>query len=201
MTSMTTASDTAPADGKPRRRLRRRPLADRFWEKVDKNGPTVRPELGPCWIWTGSRQKKGHGHIHLDGRKKEKTNRVSFFLHHGRWPDPDLWVLHSCDNPPCVNPAHLREGTPQDNVDDRDSRNRFVPLRGDLNGSRIHPERVPRGEASGVSKLTSADVLDIRRRFLAGEKNLTLLGKMYGVYRTTVARILSRKSWAHLEDE
>ena len=174
----------------------RRPMADRFWSKVNKTGPTVRPELGQCWTWIGSRQKKGHGHIRV-GKRTEKAHRVSYFLHHGRWPEQ--WVLHKCDNSSCVNPKHLYEGTPQNNVDDRDSRSRFVPLRGPDNGMYRRPELAARGESHGMSKLTESIVSEIRRRFFSGERNKSELARRFGVHRRTIHSVLIGGTWSHVE--
>ena len=96
-----------------------RPIADRFWERVDKTGD--------CWLWTGSLNATGYGTIGKGGRGNGiyLAHRVSFELHHGPIPD-GLFVIHSCDNPPCVNPAHLRAGTSRDNMQDAISRGRWT---------------------------------------------------------------------------
>jgi hypothetical protein len=101
------------------------PLADRFWPNVNKDGPTVRVECGPCHVWIGgSLGEGGYGGIPVrqdDGTyRNEYAHRVAFLLAHGRWPDP--CALHHCDNPPCGKvvddehgPAHIFEGTIADN--------------------------------------------------------------------------------------
>lgn len=83
-----------------------------------------------CWEWQGTRQQSANGEPAYGlvlGRAY--AHRVSYYLHHGTLP-PDALVLHSCDNPPCVNPAHLRAGDHLDNVRDMVERGRhFTPWR------------------------------------------------------------------------
>jgi hypothetical protein len=81
-----------------------------------------------CWEWTGNRQKPGirnqlpYGIFHAQGSQMG-AHRASYIIHNGPILG-GLHVLHSCDNPGCVNPQHLRLGTPKDNTLDRLARNR-----------------------------------------------------------------------------
>jgi hypothetical protein len=140
---------------------------ERFWNKVDKieNG---------CWNWTASVRKDGYGQFQLHGAPKS-AHRVAWFFKHGRWPN-DL-LLHSCDNPRCVNPSHLREGTHQDNMRDRSARGRCA-----RNG----------GEACGRAKLTAAQVSDIRKA--AGTQRA--IAAAYGVTQSLVSQIQRGVVWA-----
>ncbi len=78
----------------------------------------VRPS--GCWEWTRYRLPSGYGRIHIDGRM-ENAHRASYEEFVGPIP-VGLHVLHACDNPPCINPAHLRVGTNAENVRDREAR-------------------------------------------------------------------------------
>lgn len=95
---------------------------DRFWTKTDKRGDDE------CWPWLGSCHPKGHGYHSVDG-KVTYAHRYALELHLGRKLVPGAMACHHCDNPPCVNPAHIYEGTAQSNVDDMWRRGRANPGR------------------------------------------------------------------------
>lgn len=107
---------------------------ERFW-----NGT-------PCWEWSAKRNEDGYGWFRLAGQA-QGAHRAAYKLLIGE--PGKLHVLHRCDNPPCVNPAHLWLGTNLDNIHDRDAKGRQVALRGDQHYARTNPERLARGERHG----------------------------------------------------
>jgi hypothetical protein len=140
----------------------------------------VRADLSGCWIWVGSKSRKGYGRMR-EGPRNSKiiaAHRVSWTLHKGPIPS-GLFVLHRCDNPACVNPAHLFIGTYADNNADRDSKGRHRPLR---------------GEANGMSKLTKEAVLAIR----ADRRTSVAIAPEFGVSQSLVRLIKNRKAWSHV---
>jgi HNH endonuclease len=138
-----------------------------FWAKIDRRGPDE------CWPWIGGRRVREYGGAWFEG-KRQVASRVAFFLAHGRWPDN---ARHSCDNPPCCNPAHIIEGDQQANMDDKVARG-----------------RQSRGEALKQSKLTAETVRKIRGSPLDHE----MAALAYGVDSSTICRIRNRRTWRHV---
>ena len=110
-----------------------RPLSERFWSKVNKNGtiPPHCPNIGECWLWTGHIIVGGYGRLSVGHGIQEFAHRLSYMLHYGNIPN-GCFVCHRCDNPPCVRPDHLFIGTHTDNMRDMIAkgrkRNQFSPL-------------------------------------------------------------------------
>lgn len=158
----------------------------RFWAKVDKNGPTVRPELGPCWLWTGSRMNRVYGDKRYDygqlgyrwpdgSHRPMRAHVASFFIHNGRLPEGGMNVCHRCDNPPCVNPAHLWEGTTAENIHDAQSKGRM----------RIAPPTPPK---ETYVTATSEQGYTIRQARKARKLSIYDIGELIGADYTQVHR-------------
>lgn len=165
----------------------------RFWIKVDKNGPIhpYFPELGNCWVWTKGKTK-GYGSFRI-GCRTWLSHRISLALSIGGIPE-GLDALHSCDNPPCCNPSHLRPGTHQDNMADAVKTGRVAT--GERSWLFTHPN-LHRGEGNGQAKLSETQVREIREKYSLGFTQ-GCIAREYGVIRQTVSAIICRKLWTHI---
>jgi hypothetical protein len=136
-----------------------------------------------CWEWQGCRTPKGYGRIMSPPPEYRslQAHRVAWEAHHAQPIPLELQVLHRCDNPACVNPAHLFLGTNEDNRADMVAKNRQC-----------------KGQAHSNSRLTEAQVSDIRKRYAVGIANQYQLAEQFGVSQQLISGIVLRKRWRHL---
>ncbi len=145
---------------------------ERFWEKVDTSGT--------CWLWRGFRNPKGYGTFWWKGRKLMATH-AAWDIAYGALPEDGLRILHHCDNPPCVRPSHLWQGTPLDNMRDMIAK-----------GRERHPVRYG---LRTWHKLSEHDVRAIRSAYSSGGLTQEALASQYGVSRRLIGGIVTGKRW------
>ena len=97
--------------------------ACRFWEGVNKDGPTLNHDLGNCWEWVKATKDDGYGVCNPEPGQSRRAHVYSWFLHYGPKPE-DKWVLHKCDNRPCIRPDHLFLGDHDENMHDMAAKGR-----------------------------------------------------------------------------
>lgn len=141
----------------------------RFWNKVKKAEPDE------CWEWQAGCCRDGYGTFHYNG-KSTGAHCVSYLLTKGEIP-LGMVVMHTCDNPPCCNPSHLKLGTHKDNAHDAIKKGRFSPLQ----------------------KIFVGDVREIRRLYAVGSYTYEGLGTLYGVLKPMICRIVNRNNWKHIK--
>lgn len=171
-----------------------RPLAERFWAKVDKNGPTVRPELGPCWLWTAGGGSSGYGAISRGARRSgmAPAHLVSWELSYGPL-EPGKHPCHKCDVRRCVRPEHLFSGTQQENIQDAYAKGRCGPQVTSARSRWI-------GSRNPTAILTPADVKAIREQAATGGRGTRArLAKEFHVRDSAISKIVKRLSWAHVD--
>jgi hypothetical protein len=161
---------------------------ERFWSKVNIGNPQE------CWNWKCGLFASGYGQFRLLG-KPVKAHRISYAIANGNLPTT-MFVIHKCDNPKCVNPSHLSQGTHLDNM--RDMKEKSRAARGDWNGSRLYPQRLARGETQHLAKLKTQDVIDARRIYATGAVSYGKLAIIYGVKRFTITQAIKGRTWAHI---
>lgn len=149
-----------------------KPTVERFWPKVD-----VAPG-DSCWEWKGAKNPNGYGKI-WNTTKFIAAHRFSYELANGPIPE-GLLLRHTCDNPGCVNPAHLITGTTMQNIQDK-----------------LDRKRGNNGIKHGLSTLTNEDVFAIRSSTLTGRA----LAKQFNVSASCISKIRSGKAWKHLTED
>ncbi len=122
----------------------------------------------PCWVWQRATNSQGYGSLWVDG-KCRGTHIVYWERRHGQVP-AGLELDHLCRNRPCINPTHLEPVTRSVNI-----------IRG----------------LGRQAKLTADQVIEIRKRYLAGSSQRTL-AKEFGVCRTNISFIVCNKTWTHI---
>ncbi len=150
-------------------------LAERFWFKVNVGNPTE------CWKWLAYCDPCGYGKFYVpQQRGMGYASRVAYELTNGPIPK-GLYVLHRCDNPPCVNPSHLFLGSKKDNTQDM-----------------VRKQRGLVGVKNGQAKLTAAQVTRIRARVAEGARRRDIADE-HNVSLTTIDHIVWRETWKHIE--
>jgi hypothetical protein len=147
--------------------------AEEFWGHVQRGSDAE------CWPWLGYKNANGYGWLHFAGRT-QYAHRVAYQLATGQELAPEQILRHYvCDNPACVNPAHLAPGSQQDN-------------RADC----VAHGRQARGARNGRAKLTLAAVRNIRAWYARGLATQRELARLFGVSPRAVRYVLSGQHWA-----
>ena len=152
---------------------------NRFWSKI------LTGDINECWECVGMGLNKGYGEFSINS-KRIFAHRFSYQLFHNRLIKEGMCILHSCDNPLCVNPNHLSEGTQQENITDMCNKGRYYSGEG------------LKGEKNHLSKLTEIQVKEIREKYANTTTTYRKLGIEYGVDWSAIGRIINRKTWQHI---
>jgi len=145
-------------------------LKTAFYRKAN-----IKPE-NQCWTWSGCSDKDGYPIVTFKG-KSIRANRAAIVLS-GRIIQDDEYACHTCGNQWCVNPSHIYPGSPKENSADK-----F------LHGTQ------PLGEKCAAAKLTADKVVEIRKSRMSQQ----CLAEIYGVTRSNISMIKSRKTWRHVK--
>ncbi len=147
-------------------------------EKTFWNG-MIKKDENDCWIWVRCNNGSGYGITTLKGIRY-LTHRLAYEITYGAIPK-GMYVLHTCDNPSCCNPKHLKLGTQFDNMKDMTDKKRRVV-----------------GEDSHYSKLSEKHILEIRELYSTGNYTQRELSKRYNISFQGIHVIVKRKSWKHI---
>jgi len=144
-----------------------------FWNHVDKSN------TDGCWPWQLAVGECGYGNVNINGWYT-RAHRVAYAFANGGIP-PGKVVRHTCDNPPCCNPAHLFTGTQATNMQDAVSKGRTAI-----------------GVEHGLARLNDQKVAEIRAKYRPYVHSMRLLGEEYGVAEGTIKAVISGKTWRHV---
>jgi len=149
--------------------------SERFWSKVDVG------EKNECWIWQG-KKSDGYGRFYLQGRRVYAHRYAWELANEMKIPD-GLLVLHSCDEPSCVNPAHLHLGTQAQNMREMKEKGRSTY-----------------GERNGMAVLDEPSVKMIRNLHQQGKLSAKEIAQVAGVSYSQVKKIIRGERWTHVPD-
>lgn len=136
-----------------------------------------------CWEWNHARTRAGYG-VKRVGSKNIYLHRLVATLVYGE--SVGNHALHSCDNPPCCNPAHIRWGTRSDNSQDAVRRNR------------LNTTHRVRGAAHHAARLNEDDVREIRRMYATGTL-IAHIAAAYGIHWSSAAAVVRNETWRQVK--
>jgi len=141
-----------------------------FWLKVDKKGPDE------CWEFIGRKDAHGYGHFET-GTKTMRAHRYAYEISHDIIIPYGKYVLHKCDNPSCVNPAHLFLGTQSDNMKDMDSKNR--------RGAMTNTDKISFAQTT----ISAENIIKIRKLLKTKKFSQRFMAKIFRVSQPTICKI------------
>lgn len=155
----------------------------RFWSHVEMDGPISEycPELGPCWFWTASRNRKGYGMFYPVKNHGISAHRFSMIIGGTTFADGEQ-AAHRCNNPACVNPRHLYKATCRQNIRDavRDGRRSHLTC-----------------DKHNRAKLTREQAVmsfELRRSGWSAKR----IAERFGVCKATISHLLVGRNWKQL---
>lgn len=161
------------------------PLEDRFWSKVDRSG-------GPdaCWPYTGGQNDRGYGRFWRDGEEVSAA-RMAWEIENGRPFPADHVACHTCDNPPCCNPAHVFAGTHADNARD-------MVAKGRQSNGASHAKAVlanrPRGDRHHRTRFSDEEVAAMHVLYATREWSQRRIARLFGTSQPAIQAIVSGRS-------
>lgn len=156
---------------------------------IDRFVSRTRKATSGCLEWQGCRVGRGYGMLaakSVNGRANDRAHRVAYRLFVGPITE-GLYVLHNCDNPACVSPAHLHLGTHTDNMRDMTAKGRGRPTGGRCKGTR-----------HWNSSLNDDDIRAIRAMAATGRWTQQRIAALFGIVHTAVSAIVRGEKWSHV---
>ena len=131
-------------------------------------------QIGECWIWTRSKNKGGYGSVSVKYSDKiynTTAHRLAWEWHHRTKIPNGMVIMHTCDNPSCVNPYHLKLGTQADNMADKHAKGRY------RNGGRIW---------------TNKEIREMQIAYFQHGITQTELAEVYNISQSQICQLIKR---------
>jgi len=154
------------------------PQENRFWPKVDICGDDE------CWEWLAGKDSCGYGRMR--GDNETCAHRISWELHNCTIPK-GMCIMHTCDNPSCVNPKHLFAGTQSDNIKDMIQKGRYVPTK-----------KLKKGEMSHNAKLSKLQVRSVWYFKLSLKWSQAKIARHYKVSPMVISRLVNNQTHSYM---
>lgn len=138
---------------------------------------------GDCLLWQGCRGSRGYGNMVVGKRNRESTHRIAWAIANNQRPPVGMHVMHSCDTPQCVNPAHLSIGTAKDNQRDSVNKGRKNPLK---------------GSAHKWAKTTEDALIGAAVLFAKGHTYRSISSRL-GISRSALVKTIQGRRWPHIQ--
>lgn len=140
-------------------------------------------QSGECLLWKGAKNSSGYGCMPVGKNNRGATHRISWAIANKMRPATGMHIMHSCDNPSCVNPSHLSAGTPSDNQRDCINKGR---------------KNTPKGSKHKLSKTTEGQIIRAAQLFAAGNTYRAISSQL-GIGRWALIKTLQGHRWPHIQ--
>ena len=145
-----------------------------------------------CWECI-SHSTSDNGYLRINRGSHNKMHRYIYELYHGQILENQV-IMHTCDNPKCINPWHLKAGTQKDNVEDMYNKGRNKSGMKGKKHTKESINKMSKSNSINKQKIKDEDLFIIKELLIKGEINQTEIASKFNVSQNTISRIKTGKS-------